>query len=269
MAVHTTLIRRENRLMQAELDRLRAARRAQLESCCTRAEPFPGGTAFFTPEHPVKWELNLVLLDDATDRSAAELIAEVDRVQGGADLSHRRLEFAGAGGHLREGFLEAGWLAEELLIMVLRSGADRRGEGERADVREAPFDAIRPLAERWHGEGMNAEVARAVIDADELTLRALDGRCLLAERDGAPAGYVTVSRRKGGFSEIEQVCTAPEQRSHGVASALVRAAIALGREQGDVLYILADADDWPHKLYERLGFETAGRRYGFTRPGPG
>jgi len=253
----------------AELDRLRAARRAQLAFSCSRAEPFPGGTAFFTPEHPIKWELNLALVDDATGCRAADLIAEADRVQGGAGLSHRRLEIAAAGVHLREGFLEAGWLAEELLIMLHRPRADRRGEHEQAEVSEVPFSAIRALAERWHGDGMDTDVARAVVDADEAGARALEGRCLLAERDGAAAGYATMSRRTGALAEIEQVYTAPEHRSHGVASALVRAAIAAGREHGDALYIVADADDWPYKLYERLGFQTVGRRHGFTRPGPG
>jgi len=253
----------------AEPDRLRAARRAQLEFSCSRAEPFPGGTAFFTPEHPVKWELNLALVDDARDCQAAGLIAEAERAQGGAGLSHRRLEIAAAGEQLREGFLAAGWLSEELLIMLHRAQADRRGEHEQAEVREVPFSAVRPLAERWHGEGMDADVARAVVDADEIGARALEGRSLLAERDGAAAGYATLSRRAGAFTEIEQVYTAPEHRSHGVASALVRAAIAAGREQGDEVFIVADADDWPYKLYERLGFQTVGRRHGFTRPGPG
>jgi len=256
--------------MQAEdeLDRLCAARRVQLEDNCSRAEPFPGGTAFFTPEHPVKWELNLVLVDDATGCSADSVIEDADRVQGGAGLSHRRVEVAAKGERLRGRFLEAGWLAEELLLMVLRPGTDRRGEGG-GEVREVPFEAVRPLAERWHGDAMDPDVARSVVDADAVILQALDGRSLLAERDGAPAGYVTLSRRIGGLAEIEQVYTAPEHRGHGLASSLVRAAIALAHAQGDEVFIVAGADDWPYRLYERLGFETVGLRHGFTRPGPG
>jgi hypothetical protein len=30
-------------------------------------------------------------------------------------------------------------------------------------------------------------------------------------------------------------------------------------------FLLADADDWPYRLYERLGFETTGRRRRFQR----
>ena len=38
---------------------------------------------------------------------------------------------------------------------------------------------------------------------------------------------------------------------------VVRAAIAAARERGDdLVMIMADADDWPQRLYERLGFQT-------------
>jgi ribosomal protein S18 acetylase RimI-like enzyme len=50
---------------------------------------------------------------------------------------------------------------------------------------------------------------------------------------------------------------------------VVRAAIAAARERGDDLVtIMADADDWPQKLYERLGFETVDRYLNFTRKPP-
>ena len=40
-------------------------------------------------------------------------------------------------------------------------------------------------------------------------------------------------------------------------------------EGNTLTFLLADADDWPYRLYERLGFETAGRRWRFQRlPAP-
>jgi hypothetical protein len=37
-------------------------------------------------------------------------------------------------------------------------------------------------------------------------------------------------------------------------------AVAESRAAGnDLTFLVADADDWPQRLYERLGFETVGR----------
>jgi GNAT superfamily N-acetyltransferase len=33
----------------------------------------------------------------------------------------------------------------------------------------------------------------------------------------------------------------------------------------DVLFVEADADDWPRHLYTRLGYVTIGRTHAFTR----
>ena len=50
---------------------------------------------------------------------------------------------------------------------------------------------------------------------------------------------------------------------------VVRAAIAAARERGDdLVMIMADADDWPQRLYERLGFQTVDRYRTFTRKPP-
>ena len=64
-----------------EQERLRAYRRALFERTATRAEPFAHGVAFFTPEHPTKWDLNLLFVEDATGLSAEELLAEAERLQ--------------------------------------------------------------------------------------------------------------------------------------------------------------------------------------------
>jgi hypothetical protein len=41
---------------------------------------------------------------------------------------------------------------------------------------------------------------------------------------------------------------------------LVLRAAAESRAAGnDLTFLVADADDWPQRLYERLGFETVGR----------
>ena len=63
-----------------ELARLRAHRRALFERSTDRAEPFAHGVAYFTPAHPSKWDLNLLVVEDASQTSAEELLAEAERL---------------------------------------------------------------------------------------------------------------------------------------------------------------------------------------------
>lgn len=255
---------------RTELERLRALRRDQLERTTSRSEPFAYGTAFFTPEHPGKWDVNVLLVDSVPpDLEAQALMDEAERLQGAARLAHRRLELAEGGDRLRPDFDAARWSIDHLLLMVLRPGADERGEAAPADVREVGFDGVRPLAERWQREAASPgqpDNAVEVVDADADRARAESARAFLAERDGEPAAYALLLQVADGVSEIDQVFTAPEHRGAGLASAVVRAAIAAAQGRGDTLtYILADAEDWPFRLYERLGFETVGTRYELTR----
>jgi ribosomal protein S18 acetylase RimI-like enzyme len=258
---------------RTELDRLRRLRRQQLEQITNRNEPFAHGTAFFTPEHPTKWDVNLLLVDRiAPGVGAQELIDEAERLQGPAGLAHRRLELAEGGDRLRGEFVAAGWSIDHLLLMVLRPGSDRRGGLSAASVREVGFEDVRPLAERWPRENTTPDQqdqAAEIADADADRAERLSARMFLAERDGQPGAYALLLRVADGVAEIDQVYTAPEHRGAGLASAVVRAAIAAATERGDdLIYLLADAEDWPFRLYERLGFETVGTRYDLTRKPP-
>jgi GNAT superfamily N-acetyltransferase len=116
---------------------------------------------------------------------------------------------------------------------------------------------------------MSGAEARDLGDADSDTARVSGARYFLAEHDGAP-GAACELLGGDGVGQVESVYTAAAHRGHGLASAVVRAAIAASRERGDdLVMILADAADWPQRLYERLGFETVDLYYGFTRKPPG
>jgi GNAT superfamily N-acetyltransferase len=252
-----------------EQARLRAYRRASFERLTSRAEPFAHGVAVFTPAHPTKWDLNLLVVDDATGVSAETLIAEAERLQAPAGLRHRKLEVLAGGDALVAGFEAAGgWTAERVVVMALREGADQRGETPPAEVREVGFDAIRGLMEQWYGETMSAAEARDLADSDAGTARDGHTRCFLAERDGEPAACCQLLGFDG-IGQVEEVYTAARHRGAGLASAVVRTAIAAAHERGDdLVMILADADGWPQKLYERLGFRTVDAYRSFTRKPP-
>ena len=248
-----------------ELARLRAHRQALFERSTSRAEPFAHGVAFFTPAHPTKWDLNLLVVEDATGVSAEALIAEAEQLQGPASLRHRKIEVQSGGDALADGFTAAGWSAERVVVMRLRPGADQRGEAP-APVREVAFPAVRGLMEQWYGEAMSAAEARELADADADTALTSGTRCFLAERDGEPAACCLLLASDHAVGQVEEVYTAKQHRGRGLASAVVRAAIAAAQERGDeLIMIMADADDWPQRLYERLGFATVDEYRSFTR----
>ena len=250
-----------------ELARLRAHRRALFERHTSRAEPFEHGIAFFTPAHPTKWDLNLLVVEDASEASAEALIAEAERLQAPAGLRHRKVEVHAGGDALVEGFTAAGWSAERVVVMLLRPGADQRGDAPAA-VREVEFAAVRGLMEQWYGEAMSAAEAHDLGDADADTARTSGSRFFLTERDGEPAASCMLLPGDG-IGQVEEVYTAKPHRGAGLASAVVRAAIAAAQERGDdLIMIMADADDWPQRLYERLGFETVDVYRSFTRKPP-
>jgi GNAT superfamily N-acetyltransferase len=66
--------------------------------------------------------------------------------------------------------------------------------------------------------------------------------------------------------QIEDVGTLASARGHGLARAVTLAALPAAREAGhDVTFLVADADDWPRLMYERLGFEPCGVVHVFRR----
>jgi predicted GNAT family acetyltransferase len=67
-------------------------------------------------------------------------------------------------------------------------------------------------------------------------------------------------------AQIEDVNTLEEFRGRGLASAVVLAAARRAEERGcDVVFLIADDDDWPKDLYARLGFEPVSRTWSFVR----
>jgi GNAT superfamily N-acetyltransferase len=255
------------RTTTAEPARLRAYQREHFARIAARAEPFERGIAVFTPEHPTKWDLNLLIVDDATGVPAGELLAEAERLQAPAGLRHRKIQVLSGGEGLANDFTAAGWIAETIVVMALH-GADARGDTPHAEVRETGFEAVRPLMEAWYRESMGAAEARDLADSDADSAVRSGARYFLAERDGEPGASCELLGF-GGVGQVESVYTAAAHRGHGLASAVVRTAIAAARERGDdVVMILADAEDWPQRLYERLGFKTVDRYLNFTRKPP-
>ena len=71
----------------------------------------------------------------------------------------------------------------------------------------------------------------------------------------------------GGTAQIEDVATAERFRKKGLATAVVLTAIEAARAAGaELVFLIADAEDWPKEMYAKLGFEEIGHTYEFMIP---
>jgi len=80
----------------------------------------------------------------------------------------------------------------------------------------------------------------------------------IVDEEGA-ATAVTKLRSQGKTAWVEDVYRVPEERTRGYARMLVTHLTALARSADhDLTFIIADDDDWPKKLYMRIGFRAIG-----------
>ncbi len=85
---------------------------------------------------------------------------------------------------------------------------------------------------------------------------------------GAPVA-LTKLRSRRGTAWVEDVYTAPEARRRGFARTLVTYATGLARSAGhELVFIIADDNDWPKHLYESIGFRPVGLAWGFYLAAP-
>jgi ribosomal protein S18 acetylase RimI-like enzyme len=225
----------------------------------SRTEPFRFGTAVFTPERPLRYDSNYLLVETVPhDVTAVELAAEADRVQGPAGLPHRLLFFRDA--RLAERFApklaESGWRFERHVLMAHRRPPER--DTDTSIVTEVTADVIQAARERqirsypWG----TAEVARQLLDAKMHI--PVETRFFAVLVDGDVASYTDLYR-EGAVAQVEDVATVPEHRERGYASAVVLRAVEEARAAGaELVFLVADAEDWPKELYRRLGFDEIG-----------
>jgi ribosomal protein S18 acetylase RimI-like enzyme len=138
----------------------------------------------------------------------------------------------------------------------------------RARAELVPWDAVRPLVQRDFRstpETSAEEVVRQLTERREAIARATHLRHV-----AAPAGGPYLARADlysdGRTLQIESVVTLAEARNQGLARAVVLEGVRVAREEGhDLVFLIAEEDDWPKALYARLGFAIAGRSTEFAR----
>ena len=244
------------------LQRVLAFIRDDLIRTADVARPVDGGVVLTTPSLPLVWSVNQLRVSAPSGFDA--VIALAARELRGFDYRHVVVEDQVTGPALAARFRGAGWGATRDLQMILAGDPDR--PAATAVVSEADEDEVLELMARWHGEGASVPADEiAQLTAFSRRQGQIHGDRLLGARSGDGALVaITKLRGDGRTARIEDVYTVPEARGRGYARALVSCAAELARAAGhDLVFITADENDWPKRLYARLGFRALARVWQF------
>jgi GNAT superfamily N-acetyltransferase len=237
--------------------------RASLARVADAATPIDAGVVLSTPSLPAVWSINQLRVTKEMPFNA--LLDLADEQLAGFEYRQIALEHQRSGAALETSFREAHWKVARELVMVLAAGTDRRADT--GIVEEPGEQETLELVRRWYMEDVPppSEVAQLITYARR-EMRAL-GEHLLGVRS-SDGHLVAVAKLRSGeaIAQVEDVYTAPEARGRGFASAVITRAVELAHAGGhEVIFIVADDDDWPKRLYGRLGFRAAGRLWQFHR----
>ncbi len=233
----------------------------------TSVVPVPGGDVVLNRDYPKAHDHNKVLVSGPC--RPQDLAAAVEEAFLAAGLEHRLVEVHDAAA-LPDGL--PGYASELQLVMAAVAAPDRvlpagpvevLGVDERARVASESWRRDQP---DWDDDtlaqmGERIRTIAAAADATFLAVRDDAGR-VVARADV----YVL-----GGVAQVEDVNTDEEHRGRGLASRLVLEGVRRGRAAGaDLVFLVADHDDWPQHLYRRLGFADLGTLTALTatRPHP-
>jgi ribosomal protein S18 acetylase RimI-like enzyme len=238
-----------------------------LRRLSTRVVPFRWGHAYLDDDLPQRFYANFLRTEtDLAGVSADDLIAATDDILGDGGYEHRLVIVRDeeAAERLTSGFASAGFARVPEVVQLLRREPDRPGA---LDVEVVPFAGARDLILQTYREDTQLPQALGVPFTDHRAKyeSAVGARFFVARIDGEQAGLCELYV-DGEDAQVENVGTIERFRNRGVARSVVLAACDAARAAGATrIFILADDEDWPKQLYQRLGFDRLGTDVGFLR----
>jgi GNAT superfamily N-acetyltransferase len=138
------------------------------------------------------------------------------------------------------------------LIYMLHDG--RAVPEDRRELGEVDYETVRELRDIWHREDFGDHTETEAFHAQAREVAELAGvRVIAAIDDGCAIGFAQVETHDGG-TEVTQVFVRPERRGGGLGGALTARAIRVAGDAAPRVWICAERDNRPRRLYERLGF---------------
>jgi GNAT superfamily N-acetyltransferase len=224
----------------------------------------PGGVVVLDPEYAASHEHNQLIIDRAT--APAELPALADKALG--HLPYRRITILddATGTSCAPVLAGADYNHDTELVMTHSGAALAPGSfAESVTVPELRPALIRQLC-AWMPQAAD-DVIYQLAERRTARLRGAGRVSFLAVRDenGTIASwadlYLDPARR---IAQIEDVMTAEGSTRRGYADTVIATALRQAEGYG-LVFLLADADDWPRTWYARRGFTPIGRSHVFTR----
>lgn len=248
-----------------QLERIVGFSRYLEERCAERIFSSFLATALLCESLPLVHDLNYLRVEDAA-ANANELSALSDRVLGGSGLSHRKVisDAPDIGARLAPQFESLGWEVQKTLVMV------HSGELEEEPIPIVAEIGSEDMVPFWEAENRERhpgeeELIHQLTRQNMVIEKSIDCRYFARRAEGKVVSGCQLYSR-GAAAQIEAVGTLLEYRNRGLASSVVlhaaREAFATGH---DLVWLLAEEDDWPKALYAKLGFSPIGRFYEFER----
>lgn len=258
----------EVRAGTTEAQRVLAFRRAVNAAAADEVIDLGFGRAYLNRTYPMSWAHNFVEVAADARPGAGGVIRVADEVLAAGGVRHRLVEVEDhdLGRSYVEEFEAAGYEPEPTLLMVHGRAPDRIPP--RAPARALTDDEYGEIRRRVLSrspDGYDAETIRQLADRIELTARAVTVRHFGCEVDGEIASVCDLYTT-GGIAQVEDVDTLEEHRGGGLARAMVWLAVDTARREGhDLVFLFADANDWPKELYRKLGFDGLQTSYYFVK----
>jgi N-acetylglutamate synthase-like GNAT family acetyltransferase len=225
----------------------------------------PGGFAVLDDRYPASYEHNQLYVTARV--TAGVVVAEADRL-----LRQRSHRFVTAldgdvARRITPGMLAAGFREEGTVVMLL-TGRPDAPRGASIHAVRVPLEEVREADARAWDErfpGLRADVVEQLFERRYTTAAACDLTTHVVRSDGAVVAWCNLYR-VGREAQVESVNTLPPWRRRGFARAVVLDAVSAAREAGcELVFLVADRDDWPRDFYGRLGFEVIAEQRSFVR----
>jgi len=237
------------------------------DACAEQILPCPGGHAILDPRHAGLWDANLLRVETAVAPDGAALIAAAETLLGALGFRMITVLHDSAARELSGPLVASDYELDHQLLMILAddvSATEPAVSVTEVDLVTLHSGRVVAAVER-HGGG---EVGHQLASRDSLIASAVALRCFAVLEDDEIVARCQLYT-DGDIAQVENVYAHPGHRRQGFADALVSHAVSQARAGGArLIFLVADADDWPQRLYRRLGFRDAGLLHRFRRMEP-
>jgi ribosomal protein S18 acetylase RimI-like enzyme len=249
--------------MNADVERARTFMRRTIAIAADESRAIEGGWQFMTPSLPRVWNLNHIGFGQPPP--ATRLLELIESHSAGLGFDHVVVEHDGSGAALEPELVGRGFRFDRELVMTLGQPPDPAAAERVIEPQEAEMlELIRLwVEEEWRPDPSETD---QLIECARREGRARRERCF-GVRDGDGRLLAMAKLRSDGVTaQVEDVYTIPDARRRGFARTLVTHATTTAVEAGhELVFIVADDNNWPKLLYERIGFQPAGRTWTFHR----